>query len=364
MDSSYDQGVISPFAQSPAVDPFYLDAADAVLARYGHGDAVLFAGDPASMVSQTIEPSQLADLFSSPSPEPSPFSYPPSPASSATDYSSSEGSPEPRAKSRRGRKPKSVTPHHHVHADDPYPSGDRVKRHQTKLACSWCRKLSKKCDTQRPCGRCVQFNRCAECVDAPPRKPRAKGVDRGTYKKRDTATPELQVSKSKVRMTVVGGEDDRTVHVKMEEDIGNHVGVAAGTDQGALAPVAGCIAPALLSSPDRSLPFAGPLEDLFMGSATPEMDDLSLSLTPASPSLFDESPTASSLSSPESDCPLLFYDTPSTSDLFVDSDLLVYQALDYYPSIMKILNEYVDAAQQKSFDNDEFQRMSEIALAG
>jgi hypothetical protein len=156
------------------------------------------------------------------------------------------------------------------------------------------------------------------------------------------------------------------VHVKMEDDFGNHVDgvVAAGTDQGTLAPVAGCIAP-LLSSPGGSLPFAGPLEDLFMGSATPEMDDLSLSsFTTASPSLLDDSPTTSSLSSPESDTPLLFYDTPSTSDLFVDSDILVYQALDYYPSIMKILNEYVDAAHQQSFNNDEFQRMSEIALAG
>src|SRR5271168_5008573 len=96
MDFSYEydnNGVISPFLQSPAVDPFYFDADDdddaadddnSVLSHYGHGDAVLFAGDATSMVPQTIEPSQLADLFSSPSPSPTPFSHPSSPASSAT----------------------------------------------------------------------------------------------------------------------------------------------------------------------------------------------------------------------------------------------------------------------------------------
>jgi Fungal Zn(2)-Cys(6) binuclear cluster domain len=79
--------------------------------------------------------------------------------------------------------------------EQPHPSHDdkmndhagHHKRHQTKLACSWCRKLSKKCDAQRPCGRCAQFNRCSECIDAPRRRSRAKGIDRGTYKTRELA---------------------------------------------------------------------------------------------------------------------------------------------------------------------------------
>jgi hypothetical protein len=53
---------------------------------------------------------------------------------------------------------------------------DRIKRHQTKLACGWCRKLSKKCDAQRPCERCIRSQRCDDCEDAPVRRPRQGGL--------------------------------------------------------------------------------------------------------------------------------------------------------------------------------------------
>ena len=387
----------SPSALSP-VDVLYLDDSDKH--HYGHGDVVLVAGDDEpvvspSMVSQTIEPSQLADFSPSPSRSPTPYyASPYSPASSATSYSSDSGEESPAPKSRRGRKPKSLNSpkehyHDHVQADEPYPSGSdpRVKRHQTKLACIWCRKLSKKCDTQRPCGRCVQFNRCSECVDAPPRKPRAKGVDRGTYKKRDTATPEFQesafVAKSKVRKSVKGGRgagspencmrkgfvgSDGVVNDKVGMDLNPLLSpmsggivptaTAASTDQGSLAPIVGSVACPALSLQGGSLPFTGPLEDLFTCSASPQMDGLVIS----SPSLFDESSSYPSSPEAESDTPL-FFDTPATSDLSVDDyDFLVYQALDYYPSIMKLLNDYADAARQSSFDPDEFQRLSDIAL--
>ena len=380
---------LSPSALSP-VDVLYLDDGDRH--HYGHGDVVLFASDDESvvspsMVSQTIDPSQLADCSPSPSRSPTPYyTSPCSPASSATSYSGEE---PPAPKSRRGRKTNSLKEHDHVHANEPYPSGSepRLKRHQTKRACISCRKLNKRCDDQRPCGRCVQFNRCSECVDAPPRKARAKGVDRGTYKKRDTATPEFQesafVAKSKVRKSVKGGGgagspeycmgtgflgSDRVVNVKLE-DVGMDLNplslpmsggivstaTAARTDQGSLAPVVGSVASAL-SLQGGSLPFTGPLEDLFTCSASPEMDGLTIS----SPSIFDESSSYPSSPEPESDLPL---DTPATSDLLVDDyDLLVYHALDYHPNIMKLLNDYADAARQSSFDPDEFERLSDIAL--
>src|SRR5271169_5262858 len=232
---------------------------------------------PPSMVYQTIEPSQLTD-FSSPSPSPS---TPPSPFSSlstsyshrwspgyTSDNSSSESSsPQPR-RNNSSRKAKSQTATRgHSHSHEPYDTDHHVKRHQTKLACTWCRKLSKKCDAQRPCSRCVQFNRCSECVDAPPRKPRAKGVDRGTYKKtRDVVVVNYEEAVVK-REAYVAKQDrlGRTVRVglsadeildksrkddvRMERELqregGKVVVVPSNLDLG------------------ESLPFTGPLEDLF-----------------------------------------------------------------------------------------------------
>ncbi|KAJ1720454.1 hypothetical protein LPJ53_004924 [Coemansia erecta] len=62
-------------------------------------------------------------------------------------------------------------------------SGSRTKRAQVKNACVNCQRACKKCDSGRPCQRCVKYNLQDTCVDSK-RKPRKKGVKRGPYKKR------------------------------------------------------------------------------------------------------------------------------------------------------------------------------------
>ncbi|KAJ2296004.1 hypothetical protein IWW55_005252 [Coemansia sp. RSA 2706] len=59
----------------------------------------------------------------------------------------------------------------------------RPKRAQVKNACVNCQKACKKCDSGRPCQRCVKYNLAESCVDSK-RKPRKKGIKRGPYKKR------------------------------------------------------------------------------------------------------------------------------------------------------------------------------------
>ncbi|KAJ2786589.1 hypothetical protein GGI15_001394 [Coemansia interrupta] len=62
-------------------------------------------------------------------------------------------------------------------------SGSRAKRAQVKNACVNCQRACKKCDSGRPCQRCVKYSLQDTCVDSK-RKPRKKGVKRGPYKKR------------------------------------------------------------------------------------------------------------------------------------------------------------------------------------
>jgi len=328
---------------------------------------------PPSMVYQTIEPSQLTD-FSSPSPSPS---TPPSPFSSlstsyshrwspgyTSDNSSSESSsPQPR-RNNNSRKAKSQTATRgHSHSHEPYDTEHHAKRHQTKLACTWCRKLSKKCDAQRPCSRCVQFNRCSECVDAPPRKPRAKGVDRGAYKKtRDLATIDYKEAVNR-----------REVYVAKQEKMGNikKVGLTADEilekarkdearikkenqkDRVLLPPFMGDVSTAVAAAAMQGgwHPFTGPLEDLFTCSASPEIEELLLSSPPSSPadSLFN----VSSL--------------PDTTGSVTDQDesditSWQWQTMEMFPNIMELVAEAQANEAAKLFDSEELQRWSDLAL--
>ncbi|KAJ1723122.1 hypothetical protein LPJ53_002527 [Coemansia erecta] len=60
----------------------------------------------------------------------------------------------------------------------------RKKRAQVKNACVNCQRACKRCDSGRPCQRCVKHSLQDTCVDST-RKPRAKGIKRGPYKKRN-----------------------------------------------------------------------------------------------------------------------------------------------------------------------------------
>jgi hypothetical protein len=295
---------------------------------------------------RTIEPRQLTDMSDSPS-------------SSESTYSS-ESSPPP----RRSKKCKSE------HGGSQQSGEGHVKRHQTKLACTWCRKLSKKCDAQRPCGRCIQFDRCSECVDAAPRKARVKGVDRGTYKKtRDLAVVNYQEAvtrreayvakmEKRGRRLDVGltaeqiDEAARKDQVEfMEEDIRN------------LGDMIEDMEPKVGNIIQGGSPFAGPLEDLFTCSAFPEEDALSQSPSslvlspepetqvsvPSSPteSLFEVSSPRESIASAtdydESDLALFKYD---------DSDLALckWYYMDQYPNIQKLITSRQDTEQYQSIE--------------
>ncbi|KAJ2850507.1 hypothetical protein IWW36_001823 [Coemansia brasiliensis] len=65
----------------------------------------------------------------------------------------------------------------------------RPKRAQVKNACVNCQRACKKCDSGRPCQRCIKYNLVDSCVDSK-RKPRKKGIKRGPYKKRKKNNPE------------------------------------------------------------------------------------------------------------------------------------------------------------------------------
>ncbi|KAJ1939285.1 hypothetical protein EC988_007355, partial [Linderina pennispora] len=69
-------------------------------------------------------------------------------------------------------------------SEDPLSSTEQPKkREQVKNACVNCQKACKKCDSGRPCQRCIKYNLADTCVDSV-RKQRRKGIKRGPYKKR------------------------------------------------------------------------------------------------------------------------------------------------------------------------------------
>ena len=326
-----------------------------------------------SMVLQTIEPSQLTDNFT---PSPSPYTSPSASPSYNSDsrspsYSSDScglSSPQPRRNNKNTKSQPATRGHSHSHG--PYDTEHYAKRHQTKLACTWCRKLSKKCDAQRPCARCVQFNRCSECVDAPPRKSRVKGVDRGAYKKtRDLATIDYQEAVNR-----------REAYVAKREKMGATVKLGLTADEildrarkdeariekenrkeqnvnGLLPPFKGDVATTTIQG--GSLPFTGPLEDLFTCSASPEIEELLFS-SPSSPanSLFDvSSPTdTSSLVTDHDEL------DQSSSSSSVDS--WHWQTLEMFPNVMELVAAaQANETERNLFDTEEFQRWSDLALA-
>jgi hypothetical protein len=67
--------------------------------------------------------------------------------------------------------PHSATPSE-VDADE---NDKHQKRKQVKSACSNCQKACKKCDTVRPCPRCIRYGIQDSCMDTV-RKERNKGV--------------------------------------------------------------------------------------------------------------------------------------------------------------------------------------------
>lgn len=65
---------------------------------------------------------------------------------------------------------------------DPTTGQVRPKRKQVKNACQSCQKACKKCDSGRPCARCVKYGLEDSCRDSI-RKERKKGIKRGPYKR-------------------------------------------------------------------------------------------------------------------------------------------------------------------------------------
>jgi hypothetical protein len=299
-----------------------------------------------AMVYQTISPSQLAD-FSSPdsaSPSSPPFLYPASPLTPSPSASGSDDYPSPpspaanRVTNRNRTKAKLMVTKPHRHDEEE--EGSHAKRHQTKLACSWCRKLSKKCDTQRPCSRCVKFDRCDECVDAPPRRPRVKGVERGTYqktrklatvdypeavKRRESYVSKLEKRGKSVKVGLTAEElleKTRQDEARMDKEIQKAMEFMPPVMEDVN------VFKAVESLPAEQVglvPFTGPLEDLFTCTASPEVKELPASSLQPSPvdSLFESL-------SPESDSSSTDYD----HDL---EQTLQWHALEYYPNIMAIV---------------------------
>ncbi|KAL9933879.1 hypothetical protein V8E36_006961 [Tilletia maclaganii] len=59
----------------------------------------------------------------------------------------------------------------------------KSKRIQVKNACINCQRACKKCDTGRPCTRCIKYGLTDTCADSS-RKERKRGIKRGPYKRR------------------------------------------------------------------------------------------------------------------------------------------------------------------------------------
>jgi hypothetical protein len=99
-----------------------------------------------------------------------------------------------------------------------------------------------------------------------------------------------------------------------------------------------------------SMPFTGPLEDLFTCSASPETEELSFSSPPDSPSdsLFDvSSPTYAS----------------SVTD-YDESDLTSWhwQTVGQFPNVMELVAASQASETADAFDLEELQRWSDLAL--
>ncbi|KAF8325679.1 hypothetical protein F5887DRAFT_247418 [Amanita rubescens] len=69
------------------------------------------------------------------------------------------------------------------------PALTKPKRKQVKMACTNCAAACKRCDDDRPCGRCQKYGITESCRDGE-RKQRKKGIKRGSYKRRNKNEPE------------------------------------------------------------------------------------------------------------------------------------------------------------------------------
>jgi Fungal Zn(2)-Cys(6) binuclear cluster domain len=308
-------------------------------------DLSLFGGLvlPPKMAPQTIQPSQLSDLSASPSPPSSQSSSSSTPVTSPME--SFIDSPRP-SNSRATKR----------HAPSSSESHDHAKRHQTKLACTWCRKLSKKCDEQRPCGRCMKFNRCDECVDAPPRKPRTLGHERGTYRKtrelaavnfpEAVARRETYIAKKakEGKQLPLGLTGDEVGKSRDQENGRKDIAVVqGGQDTGIEALSQPMMGHETTSLQGGSGPFTGPLEDLFTCVQSPEIEQLPL---PSFSNTTNSSPveSLSEISTPVGSSPLIF------DEWDIDRALWEWQAYAEFPSIME-LAAVGKAAEDEQFDS-------------
>jgi hypothetical protein len=301
--------------------------------------------DPALSLTalQTIQPSQLTAMSPSSSPSPSSPSSSSATSPSYTSYeASSSGSPPPQPRTKKNKTRLSSS------NDEENHDQHHAKRHQTKLACTWCRKLSKKCDAQRPCGRCRQFDRCAECVDAPPRKPRAKGIDRGTYKKtRDLAARNYPEAVSR-----------REVYLAKQEKMGKVLSIGLTADE-ILEQTRKDEARIRREQPEMGdviiqggSPFTGPLEDLFTCSASPDLEDTLLSPT------FSREPS-----------PLFDISSPTDSTSGTDCGSPEFgswhwETMEAFPNIMKLVAaaQAAENLNPTDVDGDELQSWTNLAL--
>lgn len=292
-----------------------------------------------SSIYQTVQLSQITDMSSyesSPEPESSTVSSVVSSPRSTSSYGGRRSvtlDPEEITPPTKKIKGKQKSEQEHSRS-----SGNHAKRHQTKLACTWCRKLSKKCDAQRPCGRCVQFNRCSECVDASPRKPRAKGIDRGTYKKtRDLAVVDYQEAVNR-----------RESYVSRMEKKGRHVPVGLSAEEileatrKEEARNKEVLDMTKLSEPSTGMLQAFPDEQSF------------ISFIPSTPSSPAESPLFDVLSPTDS----------SSATDYDEADFASWQwhTMDKFPTVMELVAAAQAAENARSHEAEEMNRWTEMAL--
>lgn len=332
-------------------------ASESSLAFLPSCDFDLFEGlnlDP-SMAFGTAEPSGMTHSVSSssnPSPITSLLSSPETTLSSSSSETINQ-SMSPLRRRQRQKHTSSADPcsslkqySHGVHGTNP-----PIKRHQTKLACSWCRKLGKKCDEQRPCSRCVRFDRCSECVDAPPRTSSGKFGERGTYKKtRDLATVDYQGAVQKRRAYVAKqGKLGRTVNIGLTPDDILQKSREENAKMTKTAEKFG-LAPFIdeTSVRDRLSPVAGLSEEFMWSDSRGNDTDLQRSFISLPKDTLSDTSATNITSSTELD-----------ATFHVNS--WQYQTLDMFPNLLGLIAA-ARAVESIPDTSDDVQSRSEIAL--
>jgi hypothetical protein len=294
----------------------------------------------------------------------------PSPEPEFSQYCSSRSS----SSQPRSKKCKSAY-NNQQHNED-----EHGKRKQTKIACGWCRKLSKKCDAERPCGRCKEFDRCDECVDAPPRKPRAKCIDRGTYKKtRDLAVVNYPEAFNR-RVAYTAKKKRKGVHVEVGlspdqiheatlkaearsmKNIDKITNLEGAVQETGMEGVVEEILRRFEDTTSQDAPvFSGPLEELFTRSDLPGAEE---------PLFMPQ--FASTASSPAESSPAeSLFEISSPQDLATDQDQTDFGSKFWYSPCLPGLDEFptikklVDAARVEENEpvvTEEMRLWSEVFL--